>query len=80
MLLTCDCNVSLTLFVPNAKWTKVPCTPAGCVELLQRSGVEVSGKNAVVVGRRGICPTKRLQKEDLLRLFRLQYLFYRSNM
>ncbi|CAK9112078.1 unnamed protein product [Durusdinium trenchii] len=32
----------------------VPCTPAGCVELLQRSGVEVSGKNAVVVGRSNI--------------------------
>eukprot|EP00437_Effrenium_voratum_P037343 CAMPEP_0181485412 /NCGR_PEP_ID=MMETSP1110-20121109/46555_1 /TAXON_ID=174948 /ORGANISM="Symbiodinium sp., Strain CCMP421" /LENGTH=250 /DNA_ID=CAMNT_0023611417 /DNA_START=51 /DNA_END=799 /DNA_ORIENTATION=+ len=29
----------------------VPCTPAGCVELLQRSGVEVTGKSAVVLGR-----------------------------
>lgn len=29
----------------------VPCTPAGCVELLQRSGVTVAGKSAVVVGR-----------------------------
>ena len=32
---------------------EVPCTPAGCVELLQRSGVEVAGKNAVILGRRG---------------------------
>ena len=32
----------------------VPCTPAGCVELLQRSGVEVAGKNAVVLGRSNI--------------------------
>ena len=32
----------------------VPCTPAGCVELLQRSGVEVSGKEVVVVGRSNI--------------------------
>nr|ACU45103.1 tetrahydrofolate dehydrogenase [Pfiesteria piscicida] len=32
----------------------VPCTPAGCVELLQRSGVEVSGKTAVVLGRSNI--------------------------
>lgn len=32
---------------------QVPCTPAGCVELLQRSGVEVGGKTAVVIGRRG---------------------------
>jgi len=32
----------------------VPCTPAGCVELLQRSGVEVRGKDVVVVGRSNI--------------------------
>ncbi|MDL5048409.1 bifunctional methylenetetrahydrofolate dehydrogenase/methenyltetrahydrofolate cyclohydrolase FolD [Oscillatoria amoena NRMC-F 0135] len=29
----------------------VACTPAGCVELLKRSGVELSGKRAVVLGR-----------------------------
>lgn len=29
----------------------VSCTPAGIIELLQRSGVETSGKHAVVVGR-----------------------------
>eukprot|EP01051_Picozoa_sp_SAG22_P012465 SAG22_NODE_1299_length_4809_cov_3.052866_4_plen_354_part_00 len=32
----------------------VSCTPAGCIELLQRSGVEVSGKSAVVLGRSNI--------------------------
>jgi len=32
----------------------VPCTPAGCIELLQRSGVEVAGKEAVVLGRSNI--------------------------
>ena len=32
----------------------VPCTPKGCIELLKRSGVELSGKNAVVVGRSNI--------------------------
>jgi 5,10-methylene-tetrahydrofolate dehydrogenase/methenyl tetrahydrofolate cyclohydrolase len=32
----------------------VPCTPAGCVELLQRSGVDVRGKEAVVLGRSNI--------------------------
>lgn len=32
----------------------VPCTPAGCVELLQRSGVDCAGKHAVVVGRSNI--------------------------
>ncbi len=29
----------------------VPCTPAGCIELLKSEGIELSGKNAVVVGR-----------------------------
>lgn len=28
-----------------------PCTPKGCIELLKRTGVEISGKEAVVVGR-----------------------------
>lgn len=32
----------------------VPCTPAGCIELLQRSGVEIGGKRAVVIGRSNI--------------------------
>ena len=32
----------------------VPCTPAGCVELLQRSGIDVRGKEAVVLGRSNI--------------------------
>jgi 5,10-methylene-tetrahydrofolate dehydrogenase/methenyl tetrahydrofolate cyclohydrolase len=32
----------------------VPCTPKGCIELLKRSGVELAGKNAVVVGRSNI--------------------------
>jgi 5,10-methylene-tetrahydrofolate dehydrogenase/methenyl tetrahydrofolate cyclohydrolase len=29
----------------------LPCTPQGCIELLDRSGVVISGKRAVVVGR-----------------------------
>jgi len=32
----------------------VPCTPAGCIELLQRSGVDVRGKEVVVIGRSNI--------------------------
>lgn len=32
----------------------LPCTPAGVMELLDRSGIEVSGKNCVVVGRSNI--------------------------
>jgi len=29
----------------------IACTPQGCIELLVRSGVEIEGKNAVVIGR-----------------------------
>jgi len=32
----------------------VPCTPKGCIELLDRSGVQIEGKNAVVLGRSNI--------------------------
>ena len=34
--------------------TFLPCTPAGVMELLRHEGVEISGKNAVVVGRSNI--------------------------
>ena len=32
----------------------LPCTPAGCIELLKRSGVAMQGANAVVIGRSNI--------------------------
>jgi len=32
----------------------IPCTPAGCIELLQRYQIEISGKNCVVLGRSNI--------------------------
>jgi len=32
----------------------VPCTPAGCIEMLVRSGVTIAGAEAVVVGRSNI--------------------------
>ena len=31
-----------------------PCTPAGVIEILKRSGIEITGVNAVVVGRSNI--------------------------
>src|SRR6185312_1143135 len=31
-----------------------PCTPAGIIEILQRSGIEISGRDAVVLGRSDI--------------------------
>ena len=35
-------------------YTFLPCTPAGVMELLHRSGIEVAGKRCVVVGRSNI--------------------------
>ncbi|XP_009370849.1 bifunctional protein FolD 1, mitochondrial [Pyrus x bretschneideri] len=32
----------------------IPCTPKGCIELLLRSGVEITGKKATVIGRSNI--------------------------
>jgi methylenetetrahydrofolate dehydrogenase (NADP+)/methenyltetrahydrofolate cyclohydrolase/formyltetrahydrofolate synthetase len=29
----------------------VPCTPLGCLELIRETGVDVTGKKAVVIGR-----------------------------
>ena len=34
--------------------TFLPCTPAGVMELLHHEGIEISGKNAVVIGRSNI--------------------------
>ena len=45
----------------------VPCTPRGCIELLERSGIEIAGKEAVVVGRSnvvGIPAAMLLQRRD----------------
>ncbi|XP_035449545.2 C-1-tetrahydrofolate synthase, cytoplasmic isoform X3 [Spodoptera frugiperda] len=35
----------------------IPCTPAGCVELIKRTGVTIAGKNVVVLGRSRIVGT-----------------------
>lgn len=35
----------------------IPCTPAGCVELIKRTGVSIAGKNVVVLGRSRIVGT-----------------------
>ncbi|MCL2285287.1 MAG: bifunctional methylenetetrahydrofolate dehydrogenase/methenyltetrahydrofolate cyclohydrolase FolD [Firmicutes bacterium] len=32
----------------------LPCTPSGCITLLKREGIDISGKHAVVVGRSDI--------------------------
>lgn len=38
----------------NGEETFIPCTPAGVLELLQRSGFPVAGKHVVILGRSGI--------------------------
>lgn len=40
----------LTVDTPGLR----PCTPAGIVEMLKRSGIELKGKNAVILGRSNI--------------------------
>ncbi|GAM18309.1 hypothetical protein SAMD00019534_014840 [Acytostelium subglobosum LB1] len=42
------------LSMRNRKSLFEPCTPKGCIELLIRSGVQIEGKNAVVLGRSNI--------------------------
>lgn len=32
----------------------LPCTPAGCIRMIESTGTEISGKNAVVIGRSNI--------------------------
>ncbi|CAN6468411.1 unnamed protein product [Victoria cruziana] len=32
----------------------IPCTPKGCIELLLRSGIDIMGKKAVVIGRSNV--------------------------
>ena len=41
-------------FLSTMRPRLVPCTPAGCMEILRRSGISVEGKEAVVVGRSDI--------------------------
>ena len=45
--------VNVGLLVQNRP-RLVPCTPWGVIELLQRSGIEIAGKRAVVIGRSDI--------------------------
>ena len=52
----------------------IPCTPYGCLLMLKNLGIELSGKNAVVIGRSNIVGKpmgqlllkESLRKEDLL--------------
>jgi methylenetetrahydrofolate dehydrogenase (NADP+)/methenyltetrahydrofolate cyclohydrolase len=45
--------VNAGLLVQN-RATLVPCTPSGVIELLERSGIAIAGRHAVVVGRSDI--------------------------
>lgn len=41
----------------NGKPHFLPCTPNGCMKLIQETGVDLNGKNAVVIGRSDIVGT-----------------------
>ena len=45
------CNVGLLV---QKRPTLVACTPLGCIELLEREGIPMKGKHAVVIGRSDI--------------------------
>jgi len=52
------CSTGTHVGVEKLDWTDmssvpfhIPCTPQGCIELLDRSGVQLKGKNAAVIGR-----------------------------
>lgn len=32
----------------------LPCTPAGCIELIKQTGIDIAGKHAVIIGRSNI--------------------------
>ncbi len=40
--------------IMQGKYTFLPCTPAGVIELIHSTGVEISGKQCVVIGRSDI--------------------------
>lgn len=44
-------SYNLGQLVVKSPDTVYPCTPKGCMELLQRSGVELAGKKVLVIGR-----------------------------
>ena len=40
--------------IMSGDYTFAPCTPAGIIELIERSGISLEGKNCVVIGRSNI--------------------------
>jgi len=40
--------------IMTGTYSILPCTPAGCMELIHRTGIKVEGKNCVVIGRSNI--------------------------
>ena len=47
----------------------LPCTPAGCIRMIESTGTDIAGKNAVVIGRSNIVgkPAALMNKEDKMR-------------
>lgn len=55
----------------------VPCTPAGVMELIKESGIDVSGKECVIVGRSNIVGKPQAMLL-LLKTVQLQYAIQRQ--
>jgi 5,10-methylene-tetrahydrofolate dehydrogenase/methenyl tetrahydrofolate cyclohydrolase len=51
---TAFCQGSVFFILQGRDPLFVPCTPLGCIELLDRIGTQIAGKRAVVVGRSNI--------------------------
>ena len=47
----------------------LPCTPAGCIRMIESTGTEIAGKNAVVIGRSNIVgkPAALMNKDDKIK-------------
>ena len=55
----------------------LPCTPAGVMELLRRSGIDPSGKRCVVIGRSNIC-SRRAHRPVSCTSFTMRVAVYRE--
>ena len=58
----------LSIAINNDENLLIPCTPYGCLIMLKELGVELSGKNAVVIGRSNIIgkPMAQLLLKEIL--------------
>ena len=54
---TSERKLTFRVLLQGGDPSAMACTPLGCMEILKRSGVEIAGKHAVVIGRSNIVGT-----------------------